>query len=78
MDKQLFQALINLETKINTLRMKLAKELKFQVRHMNIIAQKVDSTNFKTFAMIIAMLEMKNKEKISDFFKKICLFVYLI
>lgn len=55
------QALINLSNKVNAITLVYASKLDFQVRCANVGAQKIDDSTFKTFGMVMASFQVKDK-----------------
>ena len=62
------QALINLDSKVNTITPAYAKQLDFSVRKTNVGAQKIDSSLLRTFGMVIASFQVEDKLGRARFF----------
>ena len=62
------RALIDLDSKVNTMTPAYAKQLGFQVRKTDVGAQKIDSSLLRTFKMVIAGFQVKDKLGRARFF----------
>lgn len=62
------QALLNLESEINTIHLNYTKKLSFLIWKIDVEAQKIDELSLQTFEMIIAGFQVLNKIKKSCFF----------
>lgn len=60
-DKVDLQALLNLDSKINTINPAYAKKLRLQVRPTNVEAQKIDGSYLNTFERIIVGFLLQDK-----------------
>ena len=67
------EALLNSGSKVNTINSVLARKLGFHIQKTNIRAQKIDSSAFKTFGMVIADFQGEDKFGRPRFFQKIFL-----
>lgn len=61
---------MNSFSKVNIIYLKLAKKLNFQVYYIEINIQKSDNSKLDIFNIIIVSSLVKDKNKISQFFKK--------
>ena len=64
------QALIDSGSKANAMIPASAKQLSFQVRKTDVGAQKIDGSSLKTFGMVIAGFQVKDKLDRARFFQK--------
>lgn len=65
------QALINLNNKVNTMTLTYVFKLNLKIYFINIKTQKIDSSIFNTFEIVLANFLVKNKLKKACFFKKL-------
>lgn len=63
-------ALLNLDSKVNTMTPAYALKLDFRVRHTNIRANKIDGPIFEAFKMVLASIQMGDKLRRAQFFQK--------
>ena len=68
--KKKIQALIDSGSEVNTLTLAYASRIGFQVHRTEIGAQKLDSTTFKIFKMVLASFQVENKLRKTRFFQK--------
>ena len=61
-------ALINPRSKLNAITLAYAKQLGLQVRKTDVATQKIDSSSFQTFEMVIASFQIEDKLGKAQFF----------
>lgn len=64
------QAFLNSDSKLNTMIPAYIAQLGFKIKITNIRIQKIDDSIFKTFKIVLASLQIKNKLKKNFFFSK--------
>ena len=62
--------MVNSGSKVNTMTPRYALKLGLKVRHNDIRAQKIDSSTFKTFGMVLASFQVENKLRRARFFQE--------
>ena len=67
------KALIDLVCEVNAMTMAYTSKLGFKVHHTNVGAQMINSSNPKTFGMILAKFQLEDKLKKARFFQETCL-----
>ena len=73
--KAIIQALIGLDNKVNAMTLPYTKQLGYQVQKTDIGAQKIESSLLRTFWMIIASFQIKDKLGKALFFQESFLLV---
>lgn len=69
-DQAKIQTLINSSNEINAITSAYVKRLRFQIRQINIGAQKIDNSNLANYVMIIAGFKVSNKFNKAYFFAR--------
>ena len=64
------QALINSSSKVNTITLGYISKIDLKIRFTNVGVQKFDGFTLKTFEIVLASFQMKDKLKRPSFFKK--------
>ena len=68
-NKAQVQALINLESEINTIHPTFAKQLGLLIRSTNLGVQKIDRTTLEIYGMVVAAFLVKHRANQVRFFK---------
>lgn len=67
------QALINSDSKFNTITWSYATKLGLKIRTINVRVQKIDGSTFETFDIVLASFQVKDKFERARFFREIFL-----
>ena len=72
-DKATIRALIDSDSKVNTMTPAYTKQLSLQVRKTDVGAQKIDDSSLRTFGMVIAGFQVEDKLGRARFFQELFL-----
>ena len=64
------EALLNLKSEVNAMSQAFTSQLELKIQKTNIKAQKIDGTILNTYAFIVSIFFMSNKDDRERFFEK--------